>query len=150
MMKTLRFSIRISAPKEIVWKSLWGDTSFRDWADTIDEGMYMEGTMKKGSEVHFMSSVNGYGVKSLVEKLVPHAYVLFRHKADTKELGKKERAKEWTGGWESYALTENNGTTTLTIETEVPAEQEETFDTRLPRALERIKALAEKRVDRLE
>ena len=112
-MKELQFSIEINASKERVWATLWEDTTFRDWATMIDEGTYMKGVLKEGNEIQFISSVNGYGVTSLVENLHPNAFVLFRHGADTKEIGQQEREKEWTGGTESYSLTEKNRVTTL-------------------------------------
>lgn len=143
-MKEIQFSIVINATKERVWVTLWEDITFRDWANSIDEGTYMKGVMKEGNEIQFISSVNGYGVTSLIEKLNPNEFVLFRHSADTQESGQQEREKEWTGGTESYSLTEKNGVTTLTVKTDVPQEQEETFNIRFPRALERIKTLAEK------
>ena len=143
-MKKLQFSIEINASKESVWATLWEDASFRVWANLIDEGTYMRGEMKEGNEIQFLSSLNGYGVTSLIEKLDLNAFVLFRHSADTKESGQQEREKEWTGGTESYSLTEKNRITTLTVNTEVPEELEETFNISLPRALERIKTLAEK------
>ena len=143
-MNELQFSIEIKASKESVWATLWEDTSFRDWANIIDEGTYLKGEMKEGNEIQFLSSLNGYGVTSLIEKLDLNAFVLFRHSADTKESGQQEREKEWTGGTESYSLTEKNRITTLTVNTEVPEELEETFNISLPRALERIKTLAEK------
>ncbi|WP_373482801.1 hypothetical protein [Acetobacterium sp.] len=71
-------------------------------------------------------------------------FVLFRHSTDTKESGQQEREKEWAGGTESYFLAEKNGVTKLIVKTDVPQEQEETFSIRFPRALGRIKALAEK------
>ncbi len=143
-MKKLQFSIEIKAPRERVWNILWEDKTFRDWASIIDEGTYMVGEMKEGNEVQFISSVNGYGVTSLIEKLVPNEFVLFRHMADTKESGEQEREKEWTGGTESYSLAEKDGVTTLTVTFDVPPEQEETFKVRFPKALERVKVLAEK------
>ena len=143
-MKELQFSIEIKAAKEKVWATLWEDTSFRDWANIIDEGTYMQGAMEEGKEIQFLSSVNGYGVTSLVEKLDPNAFILFRHSADTQANGQQEREKEWTGGAESYSLTEKNRITTLTVNTEVPEELEELFRVRLPQALERIKTLAER------
>lgn len=143
-MKEIQFSIGINAPKERVWTTLWEDKTFRDWASIIDEGMYMKGVMKEGNEIQFISSVNGYGVTSLIEKFSPNEFVLFRHRADTKESGQQEREKEWTGGTESYSLAENNGVTTLIVKTDVPQEQDETFNIRFPRALERIKTLTEK------
>lgn len=143
-MKTIEFSIEINAAKECVWATLWEDATFRDWASIIDEGTYMKGIMKEGNEIQFLSSLNGYGVTSLIIKLNPNEYILFRHSADTKETGQQEREKEWTEGTESYSLTEKNGVTTLIVKTDVPQEQEEIFSTRLPKAMERIKMLAEK------
>lgn len=143
-MKEIQFSIQINASKERVWTTLWDDITFRDWANIIDEGTYMKGVMKEGNEIQFISSVNGYGVTSLVEKLNPNEFVLFRHSEDTKESGQKEREKEWTGGTESYSLTEKNGVTTLIVKTDVPLELEETFNISFPKALERIKTLTEK------
>ena len=143
-MKKLQFSIEINASKESVWATLWEDASFRVWANLIDEGTYMKGEMKEGNEIQFLSSLNGYGVTSLIEKLDLNAFVLFRHSADTQANGQQEREKEWTGGAESYSLTEKNRITTLTVNTEVPEELEELFRVRLPQALERIKTLAER------
>lgn len=143
-MKTLRFSIEINAAKEKVWKTLWEDATFSNWANIIDEGMYIKGVLKEGNEIRFMSSVNGYGVTSLVEKFSPNEFALFRHSADIKEHGAQERENEWTGGAESYSLTEKDGMTILTVKTDVPYEQEETFNTKLPEALARVKTLAER------
>jgi hypothetical protein len=143
-MKEIQFSIEINASKERVWATLWEDITFREWANIIDEGTYMKGVIKEGNEIQFISSVNGYGVTSLVEKLNRNEFVLFRHSADTKESGQQEREKEWTGGTESYSLTEKNGVTTLIVKSDVPQEQEEIFNIRIPRALERVKTLAEK------
>jgi hypothetical protein len=139
----LQFSIEIKASKETVWHTLWDDKTLRDWAKIIDEGTYMLGEMKQGAEVQFISGGSGYGVTSLVEKCIPHEIVLFRHMADTKEKGKREREKEWTGGQESFSFMERDGNTTLTVELDAPPEQVETFEERMPKALRRVKELAE-------
>lgn len=144
IMKEIQFLIEIKASKERVWASLWDEKNFLIWANIIDQGTYMKGIMKEGNEIEFISSVNGYGVTSLIEKLNLNKFVLFRHGADTKESGQQEREKEWTGGTESYSLSEKDGVTTLIVKTEVPQEQEETFKIRFPRALEVIKTLSEK------
>lgn len=143
-MKEIQLSIEINGAKEKVWATLWDDSTFRDWASIIDEGTYLKGEMKEGNEIQFISSVNGYGVTSLIEKLRPNEFVLFRHSADTKESGQQERKKEWTGGTESYSLAEKNEVTTLTVKADIPQELVEIFNDRLPKALERIKILAEK------
>jgi hypothetical protein len=105
-MKEMQFSVVINASKEKVWETLWEDVSFRDWANIIDEGTYIQGTMEEGNEIQFISSVNGYGVTDLIERLIPNEFVLFRHSADTIESGKQLRTNEWTGGSESYSLRE--------------------------------------------
>lgn len=142
-MKELKYSSEISATPEKVWKILWTDTTFRDWAGLIDEGTYIKGTLKEGNDVEFISSVNGYGVTSFVEKFIPNALAFFRHKADTQESGAKSRDSEWTGTSERYELKDKDGRTTLTFSTQVPPEQIKTFEERLPKAMARIKALAE-------
>ena len=142
-MKELQFLIEINASKERVWATLWEDSTFREWANIIDEGTYMKGEMEEGKEIQYISSENGYGVTSLIEKLNSNEYVLFRHSADTKDSGQQEREKEWTGGKESYSLTETSGITTLIVKFDVPQELEEIFNIRFPRALECIKTLAE-------
>ena len=143
-MKEIQFSIEINASKERVWTTLWEDITFREWANIIDEGTYMKGEMKEGNEIQYISSVNGYGVTSLIEKLKPNEFVLIRHSADTKESGQQEREKEWTGGVESYSLNEKNGVTTLIVKFDVPQELEEIFNISFPAALECVKTLAEK------
>lgn len=141
----MQFSIEMHATKERVWDTLWQDETFREWASIIDPGTYMVGDLKEGNEIQFISSANGYGVTSLVVKLVAGEFLLLRHSADTQEDGKREREKEWTGGEESYRLAEKDGTTTLTVAFDVPGDMEEYFKINYPKALERVKVLAERK-----
>lgn len=141
-MKEMQFRVEIHAPKEKVWNTLWQDETFRQWAGIIDPGTHMVGDLKEGGEVQFISA-NGYGVTSLVEKLIVNEFLLLKHRADTQDDGKRERAEEWTGGGESYSLKEEDGTTTLTVTFGVPPELEEYFKVSYPKALQRVKELAE-------
>lgn len=124
---------------------MWKDKTFREWASIIDPGTYMVGDLKEGNEIQFISSQSGYGVTSLIEKLVTGKFLLLRHNADTQNEGKHEREKQWTGGKETYSLEEKNGTTTLTVVLEVPSELEKEFTVSYPKALEKIKLLAERK-----
>lgn len=143
-MEEMQFTIKINTSAEQVWDTLWQDETFREWAGIIDPETYMIGELKEGNEVQFISAANGYGVTSLVDKLIPNKFLLLKHQADTQETGKQEREKEWTGGEESYLLTEGDGTTTLTVAFGVPPELEEYFKDNYPKALERVRTLAEK------
>lgn len=139
----MQFKVEIKASKKRVWDTLFEDKTFQDWASIIDEGTYRLGELIEGQEVQFISSASGYGVTSLVSKIIPNEFILFRQMADTKDNGTQEREKQWTGSEESYSLSETNGITTLTIEIDVPSELQEIFQDRYPKALERIKTLAE-------
>jgi hypothetical protein len=144
-MKKIQFSIEIHSTKERVWDTLWQDETFRQWASIIDPETYMVGDLKEGNEIQFISSASGYGVTSLVEKLIANEFLLLRHRADTKEGGKREREKQWTGGEESYSLAEKDGITTLTVAFDIPPELEEEFNVSYPKALEQVKVLAERK-----
>lgn len=143
-MKQLQFSIHIHEPKEKVWDTLWQDATLREWAGMIDPGTHMVGALQKGNQVQFLSA-SGYGVTSLVEELIPGEFVLLRHSADTQDEGKQERDKQWTGGTESYSLTEKDENTTLTIAFDVPVELEAFFLDTYPKVMEKIKLLAQQK-----
>lgn len=95
-MKELEFSIEINASKARVWDTLWQDESFRDWAGIIDPGTYMVGALQEGNLVQFISAENGYGVTSLVEKLVVGELLLLRHSALPRTLLRQYRLQIFT------------------------------------------------------
>ena len=55
-MKTLNFSININAPKEKKWKTLWDDTTYRQWTRIFSEGSYAVSDWNEGSRVLFLSA----------------------------------------------------------------------------------------------
>lgn len=142
-MEELQFAINIHASKQDIWRVLWSDVTFRLWAGIIDPGTYMVGELEEGHTVQFISSENGYGVTSLVEKVAPNEYLLLRHRADTQSTGLELREEEWTGGSETYLLEEKGDKVHLTVTFDVPSEQKRHFEQTYPLALEKVKELAE-------
>jgi hypothetical protein len=138
----MQFTVEINASKELVWQTLWQDETLREWASIVDPGTYMVGELKEGATVQF-NSAQGYGVTSLVAKLKPYEYVLFKHKADTQDSGERNREDQWTDGQESYRLTENNNVTTLEMKFDVPRELEKIMSVKYPKALKVVKELSE-------
>ena len=143
-MKEVQFQVEIIATKTKVWATLWNDETFREWAGIIDPGTYMTGELKQGNEVQFISAENGYGVTSLVDKLVENKLLVLKHRADTQDTGSRDRKDEWTGGTETYLLAEIGDTTNLSVTFDVPLDMEEYFNTNYPKALARVKLLAER------
>jgi uncharacterized protein YndB with AHSA1/START domain len=142
-MEQMQFTTDIHASKQTVWDTLWQDATFREWAGIVDPGTYMKGELKEGEEVQFLSAINGYGVTSLVEKITPPDFLQLRHESDTQDTGAQARAKEWTGGVETYTLTEKDGITTLTVAFGVPLKMVDEFKENYPKALQRVKEMAE-------
>ncbi len=143
-MNEMLFSIAINAAKERVWATLWQDATFRDWASIIDPETYKVGDLQEGNEIQFISAANGYGVTSLAETVRPGEFLRLRHRADTQETGSREREPQWTGSAETYTLAEEDGVTTLAVAFGVPPELEEYFEDAYPKALQRVKELAER------
>lgn len=146
-----KYSIVVNASREKVWSVLWNDQTFRDWANLIDEGTFMKGELKEGCEVEYISSINGYGVTSFVEKLILGEYIKLKHLADTKENGTENREEEWTGGTESYQLTEGTSSTgdiltELSIVMDIPENLVDYFNEVYPKVMHRIKELSENRL----
>lgn len=141
-MKPVQFSIDINAGRERIWDVLWQDASLRQWTGIIDPGTYMVGELAQGNEVQFLSE-GGYGVTSLVEKIIPNELLLLRHSNDTQDFGSQDRQKQWAGGAEIYTLTDKNGVTELTVAFDVPLELEAEFNKSYPKALACIKSLSE-------
>lgn len=143
LMQEISFTIDIQAPKEHVWSALWDDTYFREWAGIIDPGTYMVGELREGNEVQSISAENGYGVTSVVEKLIINEFTQLRHVSDTQDVGAETRKDEWTGGVEKYKLTDDNHSTLLEISFSVPKKLEDYFNNAYPKVMEKIKELSE-------
>jgi len=142
-MQKLHFSIDIKAPREKVWKVLWEDATFGDWTSVFAEGSYAVSDWKEGSKIQFLDPKSGGGMSSVIERKIPNEFMSFRHITEIKD-GKEQPPKEWSSALEEYALKDNNGMTTLTVELDAMDEYKEMFEDQFPKALAKVKELAEK------
>jgi len=144
-MKKLNLTIEIYAPKEKVWKTLWDDTTYRQWTSAFSEGSYAVSDWKEGSKVLFLSP-EGEGMFSKIDKLVPNELMHFKHLGTIKggvEQPESEESKQWSGAMENYSLKEKNGKTELTLSMDIAESHEQYFRDTFPKALEIVKNLAE-------
>ncbi|WP_026734281.1 SRPBCC family protein [Fischerella sp. PCC 9605] len=138
----LHFSIDINAPRERVWKVLWEDATFRDWASVFTEGSYIESDWKEDGRFEFFDSSGSGGSYGIIEKLVPNEFISFKHLGEIREG--KEYPFDDGDRLENYTLKEKDGITTLTLDHDIPKEYKSMFEDVTPKAFERIKELAEK------
>ncbi|WP_298519475.1 hypothetical protein [uncultured Kordia sp.] len=142
MIHRLKFSIDIQAEKSTIWKTLWDDNSYRDWASVFFEGSYaVSDDWKEGSTVHFLAPDQS-GIYSIIEKHTPNHIIHFKHIGNVvegKEQPIDEETKKWSGATEIYTLIDGKDANTLTVEIDVMDEHLEFMTDKLPLALEKIK-----------
>lgn len=148
-MEKMNFNISINAPREKVWDTLWQDARYREWTAAFAPGSHaITDHWKQGSKVLFLEA-RGNGMVSMVSENRPNTYMSFRHLGEVKngiEDTTSEQAKQWNGATENYTLSEITGGTNLTVEMEgnIPGEFKDYFLNTWPKALEKVKELAEK------
>ena len=77
--KRLHFSIDIHASNDAIWKSLWSDQGYSDWASIFFEGSYLlTTTWNANGTIHFLSPDKS-GIYSNIESHVPNESILFKH-----------------------------------------------------------------------
>jgi len=150
-MQKLHFSIMINAPKEKVWHTMLEDATYRQWTSVFNEGgSHYEGSWEEGSKIHFIGpdpkTGKLGGMVSIIETNRPYEYLSIKHIGiitDGKEDTTSEEAKRWSPAYENYTFKEENGVTEVLIDTDMTDEYAAMFEDLWPKALERLKELAE-------
>jgi uncharacterized protein YndB with AHSA1/START domain len=147
-MQKLSFRIEIDAPRTRVWSAMLDDATYRDWTSAFSPGSHYVGDWTEGSRIRFIGpGENGNsGMVSRVRASRPHEYVELEHIGvvhEGMEDTTGEGAREWAGARESYTFADAGGKTELVVECDTADPYVEAFADMWPRALERLKAIAE-------
>ena len=141
-MKQLHYTIDITAPGMKVWNVLWEDASYRDWSSAFGEGSYAVSDWNEGSPIKFIDPGSNSGMSAIIEKKTPGEYMCFRHIGEIVN-GKEELYPEGKVARERYSLKDTDGVTRLEVDLDVPETYQPMFDDMFPKALRRVKELAE-------
>jgi uncharacterized protein YndB with AHSA1/START domain len=146
VMKTLRFETAIRSPREKVWSTMLEQDTFRIWTSEFIAGSYYEGSWEPGARIRFLSP-EGSGMTSVIDQNRPNEYLSIRHLGEIRngvDDTESESVKSWSGNaYERYTLREEDGTTHLEVTCDVTPEYEAMMNDMWPRALQRLKTLAE-------
>ncbi len=144
-MQRVKFSINILATSKIVWQTLWDESTYGKWTALFCEGSHVITDWNEGSKALFLSQ-GGKGMYSIIEKKIPNQFMSIKHlgclKNGTEDPG-SESSKAWAGAFENYTLTPAGETTKLEIELDITDENKNYFEETWPKALEKVKQLAE-------
>jgi hypothetical protein len=147
-MQRLHYSIVIDAPKQTVWHTMLDDQPYRDWAGAFMPGSHYVGSWEKGRKIKFLGpDANGKlsGMTSEIAENRPYEFVSIHHLgivSDGVEDTQSEEAREWTG-YENYTFQDQDGTTTVLVDVDTADEFIEIMNDSWPKALGRLKELAE-------
>ena len=144
-MQKQEFKVSINAPREKVWEVLWNDDTYRAWTSVFSEGSHAQTDWKKGSKVLFLDG-KGSGMVSKIADNVPNEYMSFEHLGVVKdgvEDTESPEVKQWAGAHENYRLNPVGGNTELAVQIDLSDEWKDYFVNTFPKALDKIKELAE-------
>lgn len=149
-MKNLRYATVIDAPREAVWRAMLEDESYRAWTAVFMPGSHYAGSWDEGSEIRFLGPDGEGGVggmRSRIAKHVPHEFVSIEHLAEIH--GEAETPFAVPGGtFENYAFADRDGGTEVVVELlNIPDEWESMMGDAWPKALAKLKEIAEQRED---
>jgi uncharacterized protein YndB with AHSA1/START domain len=144
----MNFKIEINAPREKVWDILLGEKTYPIWAAVFAEGSLAETDWKKGSKAIF-SNGKGKGIVSRIVENVPNEYLSIEHLGmydNGKEDLDSPEVKKWAGAKENYTLNDLGGKTELVIDMDMGDDENMIayFESTWPKALDKVKELAEK------
>lgn len=143
--QTIRKSVDIHAPREKVWEVLLQDRFTRIWYEAFCAGTQAETDWVLGSKARF---TNGSG-SGIVGQIVAHKPAellsiefdgIIAHYKEDYESPEAQKVK---GSRETYRLDGNNGTTLLSIESDMDPEYFDAMSQAWSNALQKIKELAE-------
>jgi uncharacterized protein YndB with AHSA1/START domain len=149
--QTISFAITINAPTERVWSTMLQDATYREWAALFNPkgSSWYEGTWTQGSKILFLGDgENGQvgGMVSRIKEVRPHEFVSIEHLGvvqDGKEDTTSEMAKQFAPALENYTFVGKNGATEVRVDMDIVEEYREMFESSWPKALQKLKELAE-------
>ena len=145
-MEKLKFSVTIDAPREKVWDVLLGEKTYPMWTAPFAEGSRVETDWQEGSKAVFLDGT-GQGMVARIARNIPNEFLSIQHLGELKngvEDLDSEEVKKWAGALENYWLKTTNGSTELLIELDTVEEFKEYMEKAWPKALAKVKELAEK------
>ena len=148
----IHFAITINAPKERVWDTMLQDATYREWSALFNPNgaSWYEGDWTQGSKILFLGTgENGQvgGMVSRIKELRPHEFVSIEHLGvvqDGKEDTTSDTAMEFAPALENYTFVEEDGATVVLVDMDAGEKHRHMFEASWPKALQKLKELAEK------
>lgn len=146
-MEKITFTTIINASREKVWNTMLQKDTYQKWTVPFHEGSTFEGDWTEGSEMKFIGPSEDGSVSGMYAVIVANRLYEF---VSIKHLGELQNGEknpwpvvEGQEGYESYTFKDVAGGTEVLVELTVPTEWKEMFNDMWPKALLKLKELAE-------
>ncbi len=151
-MEKLTFNIFINALKQHVFETMLNKPTYDEWTSAFQEGSTYKGDWSEGSEMLFNSSMDDgqSGMYAIVKANRPYDFISLQHMGELVNGEKKMGSASGMGYpenaevFENYTFTERDGGTEVLIEMDTSSQFKEMFETMWPKALEKLKEVAER------
>lgn len=152
-MQKSQYKIFINAPKEKVWHTMLDKETYTDWTKVFSPDSTptpYRGSWDQGSKIVFAGpGEDGKGEMGMVARIKenrPYEFLSIEHYGilkDGKEITEGPEVDAWIPAYENYTFNEKDGGTEVVVDMDQADEYKEMFDEMWPKALERLKELAE-------
>lgn len=149
-MEHLHYSTHINAPQRKVWDTMLGEATYKQWSSVFNPDpsaeSYVEGDWNEGSDIRFLGKDKDGTVSGMIGKIQesrPGEFVSIKYS------GELLQGKETIYGpdelyFENYTFKEKDGGTEVVVDIDAKDEYKDMFNDMWPKALEKLKELAEK------
>jgi hypothetical protein len=145
-MRTLTFDTTIHAPRAVVWKTMLGPDSYREWTAAFCEGSYYTGSWGQGARIQFLAP-SGDGMVAVIAENRPEEFVSIRHLGMIEngvEDTTSEKVRAWAPAHENYSFADLPGGCRVTVTLDTAPEWEAYMQDTFPKALARLKQICER------
>jgi len=149
-METLHFETSINAEVEKVYRIMFDDKSYREWAAEFNPTSHFKGSWEKGSRILFLGTDHDGkigGMASRIKENISNKFVSIEHLGMVRgdiEIAYEIEADDWSGAMENYTFTGINENTLLSVDVNVTEEFIAYFADTWPRALNKLKEICER------
>jgi len=143
----------INAPREKVWNAMLSDVTYREWTAPFNpagSGSRFEGSWEKGSKIKFLgvneeTGKEEGGVYAEIADNRLYEFVSIKHLGEVKDGVEAAWPDPEQAGFENYTLTEKDGGTEVSVGLKnIPDDWVEMMNDSWPKALEKLKEIAER------
>lgn len=127
------------------------DAPYREWTSVFSPGSHYTGDWSEGSSMTFIGpdpdTGKEMGMVSRIAENRTHEYISIEHRGmirDGVEDTTSDEAKKWLPAFENYTFTEKDGATEVIVEMDTTDEYAEMFNDLWPKALKKLKEIAER------